>query len=130
MPRLPHAKGANSEISKNSGGGGVNSSDLVDNFWRNPQNFVKKFFFNKNHNFWKIFAEILLKSQRGDQRKHFWETFLNLVQKFYLGPPFKIFSEIFFPGGATPPQHPPLGNPDFKECFCFWSIDFLRWQLS
>jgi hypothetical protein len=32
--------GANSQNFKNSGGGGLNSSDLMDNFWRSPQNFV------------------------------------------------------------------------------------------
>ncbi len=69
MPRLPHARGTDSENFQISRGG-VNSSDLIDNFWRSPQN-LKNFFFNKNHNFLKFFAKFLLKSQRGDQRKHF-----------------------------------------------------------
>ncbi len=65
-PRYLAPGGANSENFKNSGGE-VNSSDLMDNLWRSPHNFVKKFFFfNKNHDFLKIFAEILLKSQKGN----------------------------------------------------------------
>jgi len=31
--------------------------------------------------------------------------------KFCLGPPFEIFSEKFFPEGATPYLHPCLGEP-------------------
>jgi hypothetical protein len=69
---------------------------------KSPKFCLKLFFFNKNHNFLKIFAEILLKSQRGDQRKHFWETFLNLFQKVPLIPPLRFFTGKFFQGGYTP----------------------------
>jgi hypothetical protein len=52
---------------KFGGGGGGKLIGFNGRIWRSPQNS----FFNKNHNFLKIFAEILLKSQRRDQRKHF-----------------------------------------------------------
>jgi hypothetical protein len=74
MPRLPHARGANSENFKNSGGGGVNSSDLIDNFWRSLP--------HKNHN-----CRDSIEIPKGGSK----ETFLNLVLKISFGPPFEIF---------------------------------------
>jgi hypothetical protein len=37
--------------------------------------------------------------------------------KFYLGPPFEIFSENFFPGRGYTLPTPPLVNPVFNSYF-------------
>ncbi len=98
--------------------------------------FCLKFFFQQKSYFLKIFAEILLKSQRGDQRKHFWETFLDLVQKNFLWSPLRFSLkflkksrgakflpwspfEIFynFSRGATSYLHSPLAKPSTTQ-FC------------
>jgi len=85
--------GANSENFKNSRGGGK-LIGFNGQFLAKFPKFCLKFL--------KILAEILLKSQRGDQRKHFWETFLNLVQKNILWSPFEIFYRKTFSGGLHP----------------------------
>jgi hypothetical protein len=73
--KVPRARGANFENFKNSGGGG----ELIGfngQLLAKSQNFV----FNKNHNFLKIFAVILLESQREEGIRK--ETFLRNISEF------------------------------------------------
>jgi hypothetical protein len=69
--------GANSENFKNSRGEGK-LIGFNGQFLAKFTKFCLKFFFNKNHKFLKIFAEILLKSQRGGRK----EIFLRNISEF------------------------------------------------
>jgi hypothetical protein len=67
----PRQEGLARKKFSNFEGGGKLIRFIEQFLEKSPKFCLKLFFTNKNHNFLEIFAEILLKSQRGDQKKHF-----------------------------------------------------------
>jgi hypothetical protein len=87
-PRYLAPGGLTLKIFKNSGEGEDKLIGFNGQLWRSPQNF----FFNKNHNFLKIFAKILLKSQSGGPKEIFLRNICKFSPKNILWSPFEVFS--------------------------------------